>query len=90
MIYIATGLVFISITITVIKTLLEKDIFTKLLFLNSSINLSGLFICFLATFKTYACYIDIALIYYLLSFISTNAYLQFFLAKHKNVKRNIK
>ena len=61
----------------------QKDIFIKLLFLNTSTSLISLFICFLGSYKVNNSYIDIALIYFLLSVVCTLAYLKFFLQKHK-------
>lgn len=61
----------------------QKDIFTKLLFLNSGTSLASLFICFLGSYKVNSSYIDIALIYFLLSVIATSAYLKYFLQKHQ-------
>ncbi len=62
---------------------LQRDIFTKLLFVNIGTSLVALFICFLSSFKANSSYIDIAFIYFLLSVIATSAYLKYFLQKHK-------
>lgn len=61
----------------------EKDIFSKLLLINTGTSLSALFICFLGSFKVNSSYIDIALIYFLLSVVATNAYMKYFLRKQK-------
>jgi multisubunit Na+/H+ antiporter MnhF subunit len=74
-------LVFSSIIIS--GAFLQKDIFTKLLFLNTGTSVAALFICFLGSFKVNSSYIDIALIYFLLSAVATNAYLKYFMQKHK-------
>ncbi|NRB11219.1 MAG: cation:proton antiporter [Rickettsiaceae bacterium] len=62
---------------------LHKDIFTKILFLNSSTSIISLFICLLGSIKVNSSYLDIAIIYFLLSFVTSNAYLKYFLHKHK-------
>ncbi len=62
----------------------QKDIFIKLLFLNTGTSLASLFICFLGSFKANSYYIDIALIYFLLSVVATSAYLKYFMYKHKS------
>lgn len=61
----------------------QKEIFTKLLFLNTGTSLASLFICFLGSYKVNSSYIDIALIYFLLSVIANLAYLKYFLQKHQ-------
>lgn len=61
----------------------QKDIFLKLLFLNNGTSLTALFICFLGIVKVNNSYIDIAFIYFILSAIATNAYLRFFINKHR-------
>ena len=72
-------LVFSSIVIC--GAFIQRDIFIKLLFLNTGTSLAGLFICFLGSFKVNSSYIDIALIYFLLSVVATNAYLKYFLQR---------
>ena len=74
-------LVFSSIIIC--GAFLQKDVFIKILFLNTSTSVAALFICFLGSFKVNNSYIDIALIYFLLSVVATNAYLKYFMQKHK-------
>ncbi len=71
------------VLIVVSGILLQKDIFTKILFLNSSTSIVALFICFLGSIKVNSSYLDIAIIYFLLSFVTSNAYLKYFLLKHK-------
>ena len=61
----------------------QKDIFNKLLFLNTGTSLVSLFICALGSFKANSYYIDIALIYFLLSVVTSSAYLKYFFYKHK-------
>ena len=75
-------LIFSSIVIC--GAFVQRDLFIKLLFLNTGTSLAALFICFLGTFKVNNSYIDIALIYFLLSVVSTNAYLKYFIQKHKS------
>lgn len=62
---------------------MQKDIFTKILLLNTSTNVSALFICFLSSFEVNSSYIDIALIYFLLSVVVTCAYAKYFNQVHK-------
>jgi multisubunit Na+/H+ antiporter MnhF subunit len=69
---------------------LQKEIFTKLLFLNTGTSLSSLFICFLGSYKVNNSYIDIALLYFLLSVVVTSAYLKYFLQKHQIEQKNEK
>lgn len=68
--------------------LLQKEIFTKLLFLNTATSLISLFICFLGSYKVNSSYIDIALIYFLLSVVGNLAYLKYFLQKHQKEAKN--
>jgi len=81
-IYLILSLIFTSIVIC--GLFWQKDIFTKLLFLNTGTSLAALFICFLGSYKVNNSYIDIALIYFFLSVIATSAYLKYFLQKHRN------
>ena len=67
---------------------LQKEIFTKLLFLNTATSLASLFICFLGSYKVNNSYIDIALIYFLLSIVGTTAYLKYFLQKHQKEQQS--
>ena len=71
--------------IVICGAFLQRDIFTKLLFVNTGTSLAALFICFLGSFKANSPYIDIAFIYFLLSVIATSAYLKYFLQKHKSI-----
>jgi multicomponent Na+:H+ antiporter subunit F len=61
----------------------QKDIFTKILLLNTGTSVVSLFICFLGSFQVNNSYIDIALIYFLLSVIATGAYSKYFHQTHK-------
>jgi multisubunit Na+/H+ antiporter MnhF subunit len=76
--------VLIFSSIVICGAFLQRDIFLKLLFLNTGTSIAALFICFLGSFKVNSSYIDIALIYFLLSVVATNAYLKYFLQKHKD------
>ena len=76
-------LVLILSSVIICGAFLQKDIFIKLLFLNTGTSVAALFICFLGAFKVNSSYIDIALIYFLLSVVATNAYLKYFMQKHK-------
>ena len=76
-------LVLILSSIVICVAFLQKDMFIKLLFLNTGTSIAALFICFLGSFKVNSSYIDIALIYFLLSAVATNAYLKYFMQRHK-------
>jgi len=76
-------LVLILSSIVICGAFLQKDMFTKLLFINTGTSIAALFICFLGSFKVNSSYIDIALIYFLLSVVATSAYLKYFMQKHK-------
>ena len=76
-------LVLIFSSIVICGAFLQRDIFIKLLFLNTGTSIAALFICFLGSFKVNNSYIDIALIYFLLSAVATNSYLKYFMHKHK-------
>ncbi len=80
-------LIFSSIVIC--GAFIHRNLFIKLLFLNTGTSLVALFICFLGTFKVNNSYIDIALIYFLLNVISINAYLKYFIQKHKSKTSNV-
>jgi len=69
---------FISLGIVIFGLLRQKDVFTKLLFMNIATSLTALFICFMGVFKTNNSYIDIALIYFLLGVTGNIAYLKYF------------
>jgi multisubunit Na+/H+ antiporter MnhF subunit len=79
-----TILIFASIIM--LGACVYRDVFTQLLFLNVGTSVTSLFICFLGSAKVNSSYIDIALIYFLLSVVAANAYLKFFIQK-KNKSR---
>ncbi|EER22201.1 MULTISPECIES: monovalent cation/H+ antiporter complex subunit F [Rickettsia] len=74
-------LIIISLFICLITYLFirKTDIFTNLLILNSFTTLASLFICCLGLYSGNSSYLDIAIIYFLLSFIATNGYLKYFI-----------
>lgn len=57
----------------------RRDVFERILYLNTGTSITALFICFLGSFKVNSSYIDIALIYFLLGSIVTTAYMKYFL-----------
>ena len=61
----------------------KNDLFLKILFLNTGTSLASLFICFLGTIRANSTYLDIALIYFLLSVIASSAYLKYFMQKNQ-------
>ena len=79
-------LVLIFSSIVICGAFLQRDIFTKLLFLNTGTSIAALFICFLGSFQVNNSYIDIALIYFLLSAVANNAYFKYSMHKHKKEK----
>ena len=83
MLSISVFLFLVFACIVICGAFLQRDMFTKLLFVNTGTSLAALFICFLGSFKVNSSYIDIAFIYFLLSVIATSAYLKYFLQKHK-------
>ncbi len=81
-IYLVISLIFVAIIL--FGLFWQKDSYTKILFLNVGTTLGALFICFFGSYKVNASYIDIALIYFLLSVIVNAAYLKYFLIKNKD------
>lgn len=57
----------------------NSKLINKILLLNSLASLVSLFICTLGTIQVNSVYIDIAIIYFLLSFVSNIAYLKYFI-----------
>lgn len=66
----------------------RKDIFEKILYINTGTSLAALFICFLGSVKANNSYIDIALIYFLLSWVATSAYMKYFLSTEERSKHD--
>ncbi|HJD63459.1 MAG TPA: cation:proton antiporter [Rickettsia endosymbiont of Sericostoma sp.] len=81
--YLIINILFVALMIYLL--LKNRNIFVKLLVLNSLTSIMTLFICFLGSFKMNNCYLDIALIYFLLSFIASGAYLKYFIGQSNNV-----
>ncbi|ABV84975.1 Multisubunit Na+/H+ antiporter, MnhF subunit [Rickettsia massiliae MTU5] len=81
-------LIIISLFICLITYLFisKTDIFTNLLILNSFTTLASLFICCLGLYSGNSSYLDIAIIYFLLSFIATNGYLKYFINESNEKK----
>ncbi|ADE30097.1 monovalent cation/H+ antiporter complex subunit F [Rickettsia prowazekii] len=67
------------ICLTIYLFIRSNDIFTNLLILNSCTTITCLFICCLGLYSGNSSYLDIAIIYFLLSFIATNGYLKYFI-----------
>lgn len=67
-------------------TFLYKNLVTKLIFLNTGTSVSALFICFLGSLQVNSSYVDIALIYFLLSVVTNNAYLKYFVQQKRSQK----
>ena len=88
MLEISAVLVLVISSVVICGAMSAKDFFSKILFLNTGTSLIALFICFLGSFKVNSSYIDIALIYFLLSVVATNAYLKYFINKDSKGKRN--
>ncbi|MDR0296721.1 MAG: cation:proton antiporter [Rickettsia sp.] len=81
--YLIINILFVALMIYLL--LKNGNIFVKLLVLNSLTSIITLFICFLGSFKMNNCYLDIALIYFLLSFITSGAYLKYFIGQSNKV-----
>lgn len=81
-------LIIISLFLSLITYLFVRktDIFTKLLVLNSFTSVVSLFICCLGLYSGNSSYLDIAIIYFLLSFIATNSYLKYFINESNESK----
>ena len=86
MLEICSILLLLISSIVICGALLQKDFFTQILFLNTGTSLTSLFICFFGSFRVNSSYIDIALIYFLLSVVVTTAYLKYFIKKIEKEK----
>lgn len=84
MIYFCLFLVLIFIVIITLNIMIQKDFFYKLLLFNSLTNIITVFIFFFGSFKANSSYFDVALIYLMLSFIASAAYLKYFSQKNYN------
>lgn len=80
-----TCLILIMILLATVAcgSFLQQNVFIKLLFVNTSTSLAALLICFLGAFTCNSSYIDIALIYFLLSLPTTYSYSEYLIDKHK-------
>ena len=76
-------------SVIVCRALFQQNIFIKLLLINISTSIAVLFFCFLGLLKVNSSYIDIALIYMILSFITISSYLKYFTYKNKKEMNNV-
>lgn len=76
-------IILILASVVVCAALFKKDVFERIIYLNTATSIAGLFICFLGTLASSIYFIDIAIIYFLLSFIATMAYMKYFLEKEE-------
>ncbi|KJV57166.1 multiple resistance and pH regulation F family protein [Orientia chuto str. Dubai] len=74
-IFILIGCIFVLI----VKFLFTKSNLERILYINSLTNLISLFIVFIGMNYYTRYFIDISIIYLLLSFIATNAYMKLYL-----------
>lgn len=81
-------IIFVFAIIIVCGAIVQRDTFTKILFLNVSTTIISLFICFTATYKVNSSYIDIAIIYFILSVIVSSAYLKYFIHLKQQNEQN--
>ncbi len=81
MLEIFTLFIAISMGALLLGFIFDKEIFTQILFLNSVTNFGILIIVALGTRPYSESYLDIALIYAFLSFITTQAILKYFICK---------
>jgi multisubunit Na+/H+ antiporter MnhF subunit len=59
--------------------LVQHCLFSKILLINTATSLASVFICLLGSIKVNSSYLDIALIYFLLSVIASAAYSKYFM-----------
>ncbi len=88
MLYLYLTLTLLFASIIAFGAFRQKDIFNKILFLNVATSTGALFICFLGTIRVNSSFIDIALIYFLLSIVANCAYLKYFMQKDKHEKES--
>jgi multicomponent Na+:H+ antiporter subunit F len=83
-------IVFLCILFLAVTALIRESFFDKLLCINAATNLAIVIICLLGSYKYNQSYIDIAIIYGLLSYITTMAFLRFFINEqtHKTTDEN--
>jgi len=65
--------IIILITASILGMIINKEFFTKLIFLSNLNNYTAIFICLLSLTQNNESFIDIAIIYALLSYISSLA-----------------
>jgi multisubunit Na+/H+ antiporter MnhF subunit len=70
------------ILLGIIALIFNKDIFTRILFLNYISGIAILLICTISIYPYNSSYIDIAIIYSLLSFIASLGFLNYY--KNRN------
>lgn len=78
------GLLLIAIFSLVIGVIKRNNVLIKILFMNSATILATLFICTLGSIEVNSSYLDIAIIYFLLSYIASLGYLRYFLNQQKH------
>lgn len=83
--YLVVTILFIGLIVCLLIN--GKNIFIKILLSNSLTSIVTLFICFLGSFKANNSYLDVAIIYFLLSFIASSAYLKYFIIQSNNVEQ---
>ncbi len=81
MLYLVLIFTSVIIVMLILGLFFQNDIFTKILFLNSATSVISLLICMLGTFKANSSYLDISIIYFILSTIVNAAYLKYFMQK---------
>jgi multisubunit Na+/H+ antiporter MnhF subunit len=77
-------LLILSILILSLITIFRESVFDKLLCINFATNIIIVLICLIGSYKSNQSYIDIAFIYGLLSYITTMAFLRYFINKQDN------
>ena len=77
MLTIFTFIVVLCILALIVGALFYRELFTRILFLNSLTNLVVVVISMLGSYKYNSSYIDIAIIYACLSFVVSQAILKF-------------
>lgn len=75
------------ISLMVFLLIKGKNIFIKILLSNSLTSIVALFICFIGAFKANNFYLDIAIIYFFLSFIANSAYLRYFINQSNKIEQ---
>jgi multicomponent Na+:H+ antiporter subunit F len=76
MIYFLFGVMLLCMFLMLINVMFGKTIFQKIMTINCFANYTIVFLCALSLFESQESYVDIALIYALINFIATNAFLK--------------